>query len=64
MYGTSLCQLKYWKFWKFLIFGLQNQKVETKQEIIEIKEKLISDIEKDNINKRLTLNLFKYKEFF
>ena len=34
-------------------------KVNTKQEIIEIKEKLILDIEKDNINKRLTLNLFK-----
>ena len=31
----------------------------TKQEIIEIKEKLISNIKKDNINKRLTLNLFK-----
>ena len=30
-----------------------------KQEIIEIKEKLISNIKKDNINKRLTLNLFK-----
>lgn len=37
----------------------QIDKVNTKQEIIEIKEKLISDIEKDNINKRLTLNLFK-----
>lgn len=35
------------------------EKSSTKQEIIEIKEKLISDIEKDNINKRLTLNLFK-----
>lgn len=34
-------------------------KVATKQEIIEIKEKLISNIKKDNINKRLTLNLFK-----
>ncbi len=34
-------------------------KVTIKQEIIEIKEKLISNIEKDNINKRLTLNLFK-----
>lgn len=34
-------------------------KVTTKQEIIEIKEKLISNIKKDNINKRLTLNLFK-----
>ena len=34
-------------------------KVNTKQEIIEIKEKLILDIKKDNINKRLTLNLFK-----
>ena len=34
-------------------------KVNTKQEIVEIKEKLISNIEKDNINKRLTLNLFK-----
>ena len=34
-------------------------KSSTKQEIIEIKEKLISNIEKDNINKRLTLNLFK-----
>lgn len=37
----------------------QIDKAITKQEIIEIKEKLISDIEKDNINKRLTLNLFK-----
>ena len=35
------------------------EKSSTKQEIIEIKEKLISDIEKNNINKRLTLNLFK-----
>ena len=35
------------------------EKSSTKQEIIEIKEKMISDIEKDNINKRLTLNLFK-----
>lgn len=34
-------------------------KSSTKQEIIEIKEKLISNIEKDNINKRITLNLFK-----
>ena len=34
-------------------------KSSTKQEIIEIKERLISNIEKDNINKRLTLNLFK-----
>ena len=34
-------------------------KVITTQEIIEIREKLISNIEKDNINKRLTLNLFK-----
>ena len=34
-------------------------KVTTKQEIIEIKEKLIYNIKKDNINKRLTLNLFK-----
>ena len=37
----------------------QIDKVDTKQEIIEIKEKLIFDIKKDNINKRLTLNLFK-----
>ena len=37
----------------------QIDKVNTKQEIIEIKEKIISNIEKDNINKRLTLNLFK-----
>lgn len=37
----------------------QIDKVNTKQEIIEIKEKLISDIEKDNINKRITLNFFK-----
>lgn len=37
----------------------QIDKVATKQEIIEIKEKLIFDIKKDNINKRLTLNLFK-----
>ena len=37
----------------------QIDKVVTKQEIIEIKEKLISNIKKDNINKRLTLNLFK-----
>lgn len=35
------------------------EKAITKQEIIEIKEKLISNIEKDNINKRLTSNLFK-----
>ena len=34
-------------------------KVIITQEIIEIEEKLISNIEKDNINKRLTLNLFK-----
>ncbi len=34
-------------------------KVSTRQEIIEIKEKLISNIKKDNINKRVTLNLFK-----
>ena len=34
-------------------------KVDIKQEIIEIKEKLISNIKKDNINRRLTLNLFK-----
>lgn len=34
-------------------------KVNTKKEIIKIKEILISNIEKDNINKRLTLNLFK-----
>ena len=37
----------------------QIDKVNTKQEIIEIKEKIISNIEKDNINKKLTLNLFK-----
>lgn len=37
----------------------QIDKVNTKQEIVEIKEKLISNIEKENINKRLTLNLFK-----
>ncbi len=37
----------------------QIDKANTKQEIIEIKEKLISNIEKNNINKRLTLNLFK-----
>lgn len=37
----------------------QIDKAITKQEIIEIKEKLISNIKKDNINKRLTLNLFK-----
>ena len=37
----------------------QIDKANTKQEIIEIKEKIISNIEKDNINKRLTLNLFK-----
>ena len=34
-------------------------KVSTKEEIIKIKQILISNIEKDNINKRLTLNLFK-----
>ena len=34
-------------------------KVAIKQEIIEITEKLISNIKKDNINNRLTLNLFK-----
>lgn len=34
-------------------------KVNTKEEIIKIKENLISNIKKDNINKRLTLNLFK-----
>lgn len=34
-------------------------KVIITQEIIEIEEKLISNIEKDNINKKLTLNLFK-----
>lgn len=37
----------------------QIDKVAAKQEINEIKEKLISNIKKDNINKRLTLNLFK-----
>lgn len=34
-------------------------KATTKSQIIEIKEELISNIERDNINKRLTLNLFK-----
>lgn len=34
-------------------------KSSTKQEIIEIKEKINSNIEQENINKRLTLNLFK-----
>ena len=34
-------------------------KANTKQKVIEIKESIISNIEKDNINKRLTLNLFK-----
>lgn len=34
-------------------------KITTKQKIIETKEKLFSNIKKDNINKRLTLNLFK-----
>lgn len=34
-------------------------KVNTKEEIIKIKQILISNIEKDNINKKLTLNLFK-----
>lgn len=34
-------------------------KVAIKQEIIEITEKLIFNIKKDNINNRLTLNLFK-----
>lgn len=37
----------------------QIDKVAIKQEIIEITEKLISNIKKDNINNRLTLNLFK-----
>ena len=37
----------------------QIDEANTKQEIVEIKEKLISNIEKNNINKRLTLNLFK-----
>ena len=37
----------------------QIDKVNTKQEIVEIKEKLISNIEKENINKRITLNFFK-----
>ena len=37
----------------------QIDKAITKQEIIEITEKLISNIKKDNINNRLTLNLFK-----
>ena len=37
----------------------QIDKITTKQEIIETKEKLFSNIKKDNINKRLTLNLFK-----
>lgn len=34
-------------------------KASTTEEIIEIKEKIIANIEKENINKRLTLNLFK-----
>ena len=34
-------------------------KVNTKEEIIKIKQILISNIEKDNINKRITLNFFK-----
>ena len=37
----------------------QIDKASTKQEVIDIKEKLMSDIEKEHINKRLTLNLFK-----
>ena len=34
-------------------------KLSTKQEIIEISEKIIYNLKKENINKRLTLNLFK-----
>ena len=37
----------------------QIDKAGTKQDVINIKEKLMSDIEKEHINKRLTLNLFK-----
>lgn len=37
----------------------QIDKISAKQNVIDIKEKLMSDIEKEHINKRLTLNLFK-----
>ncbi len=37
----------------------QIDKIDTKEEIIDIKEKLISNIKKGTVNKRLTLNLFK-----